>query len=254
MRSSSGVTATGSTPPPITAPSRVFPLPLIRGTVAGRTVMDARTVHIADLQGEAEEFPESSENARRWGVRTILSVPLMREGIAIGVITPRRTEARLFTDRQVALLQTFADQAVIAIENVRLFKELEARNARADRGARPADGDQRDPARHPSSPTDIQPVLDTVAESAARLCEAFDASIFRLDGDRLLLVAHHGPISAGPVGAFTFPAGSRDDRWPNGAGRADRPCRGHAGRGRRSSPRAARTRGGWVSTPCSASP
>ena len=101
-------------------------LPLIRGTVAGRTVLDGRAIHIADLQTKMREFPESSENARSWGFRSLLCVPLMREGVAIGTIALRRTEAQLFTERQVALLQTFADQAVIAIENVRLF-EVEAR-------------------------------------------------------------------------------------------------------------------------------
>ena len=102
-------------------------LPLIRGTVAGRTVLDGRALHIADLQIEDAEFPESSENARRWGFRSILCVPLMREGVAIGTIALRRSEVQLFTDRQVALLQTFADQAVIAIENARLFDEVQAR-------------------------------------------------------------------------------------------------------------------------------
>src|SRR4029453_4903338 len=99
-------------------------LPLIRGTVAGRTVLDGRAFHIADLQTEGAEFPESSENARNWGFRALLCVPLMREGVAIGTIALRRREAQLFTERQVALLQTFADQAVIAIENARLFNEL----------------------------------------------------------------------------------------------------------------------------------
>src|SRR4030095_9208385 len=104
-----------------------FSLPLIRGTVAGRSVLDGRTVHVADAPTEVkDEFPESSENARRMGFRTILSVPLIREGVAIGAINVRRTEALLFAERQVALLQTFADQAVIAIENVRLFTELQA--------------------------------------------------------------------------------------------------------------------------------
>src|SRR5262245_28573568 len=73
-------------------------------------------------------FPESSENARRMDFRTILCVPLMRDGGAIGVIALLRAEARLFTERQVALLKTFADQAVIAIENVRLFTELQEKN------------------------------------------------------------------------------------------------------------------------------
>jgi signal transduction histidine kinase len=106
-------------------PIPVDTLPLIRGTVAGRTVLDGVAFHIADLQTEDTEFPESAENARRWGLRSILCVPLMREGIAIGTIALRRTEVQLFTERQVALLQTFADQAVIAIENVRLFDEIQ---------------------------------------------------------------------------------------------------------------------------------
>ena len=103
-------------------PIRVESLPLIRGTAAGRAFLDGQTVHITDLQSETREYPESSENARRWGFHAILCVPLMREGVAIGTIALRRTEAQPFTERQVALLQTFADQAVIAIENVRLFE------------------------------------------------------------------------------------------------------------------------------------
>jgi two-component system, NtrC family, sensor kinase len=108
-------------------PISVESLPIIRGTAAGRTFLDGRTVHIADLQRETEEYPESSENAQRWGFHAILCVPLMREGVAIGVIALRRIEPEFFTERQVALLQTFADQAVIAIENVRLFNNVEAR-------------------------------------------------------------------------------------------------------------------------------
>jgi signal transduction histidine kinase len=101
-----------------------FTLPMVRGSFAGRSALDGRIVHVADGQMEANEFPEGSEQARRLGFRALLCIPLMREGVAIGVITLRDTEVRLFTDRQVALLQTFADQAVIAIENVRLFTEL----------------------------------------------------------------------------------------------------------------------------------
>src|SRR4029450_31851 len=105
-------------------------VPLVRGSFAGRCVLDGRIVHIADRQTEVTEFPEGSEFARRLGFRAILLVPLVREGVAIGVITLRRTEPRLFTDRQVALLQTFADQAVIAIENVRVFTERKGGLAR----------------------------------------------------------------------------------------------------------------------------
>ncbi len=91
-------------------------------------MLDGRTVHIADVQTEGDEFSTTSENARRQGYRTILSVPLMREGVATGAIILRRTEAQPFTERQVGLIQTFADQAVIAVENVRLFTELGASN------------------------------------------------------------------------------------------------------------------------------
>src|SRR5262245_41361101 len=108
-------------------PIPVDTLPLMRGIVVGRTVLDGRPFHIANVQTEDAEFPESGENARRWGFRSILSVPLLREGVAIGTIALRRSEVQLFTERQVALLQTFADQAVIAIENARLFEEVKAR-------------------------------------------------------------------------------------------------------------------------------
>ena len=105
----------------------------------------------------------------------------------------RRTEVRPFTPAQIKLLETFADQAVIAIENVRLFNELkealEQQTATSEILGVIA-----------SSPTDIQPVLDAVAESAARLCESSDAHIWRRESDRLLLVAHHGPIPRGPIG------------------------------------------------------
>jgi signal transduction histidine kinase len=105
-----------------------FSLPLVRGTVGGRSVLESRTIQVADLQNEDREFPDAAENARRFGFRTLLSVPLLREGLAIGGIQLRRREVQLFSEGQVALLQTFADQAVIAIENVRLFTELTAKN------------------------------------------------------------------------------------------------------------------------------
>jgi signal transduction histidine kinase len=108
--------------------TQVESVPLVRGTFTGRTVLDKRTLHIADVQTQADEFPESSKLARRLGFHTVLSVPLMREGVVIGTIALRRTEAELFTERQVALLQTFADQAVIAIQNARLFRELEKKS------------------------------------------------------------------------------------------------------------------------------
>ena len=159
-----------------------FTVPLVHGTIGGRTVLDQQTVHVADVQAETEEFPEASQYGRLFGTRTSLSVPLMREGIAIGTIHMRRTEARLFTDRQIALLQTFADQAVIAIENVRLFNEtkeaLERQTATAEI-LKVISG----------SPTDVQPVFDTIAGAAQKLCNASSGLVFTFDGKLIHLAA-----------------------------------------------------------------
>src|SRR5439155_10060352 len=103
-------------------------LPLTEETLAGRVIRERRTIHVADMQAETHEYPISSEFARNRGFRTILTVPLLRHGEAIGVIAIRRTEVRPFTDSQIALLETFADQATIAIENTRLFTELQTSN------------------------------------------------------------------------------------------------------------------------------
>ena len=159
-----------------------FTIPLVRGTANGRSVLDERTVHVADLQAEVDEFPEGSAVARRLGHRTNLSVPLMREGVAIGTICLRRTEVELFTERQVAMLQIFADQAVIAIENVRLFNEtkeaLEQQTATAEILRVIS-----------SSPTDVQPVFDAIAERAMRLCGASSGAVTKFDGELIHLAA-----------------------------------------------------------------
>jgi signal transduction histidine kinase len=104
-------------------------IPIVRSTVSGRVFLDRRTIHIDDLAAEVEtEFPAAKEAQERIGHRTLLATPLLREGVALGVIGIRRTEVRPFTDKQIALLKTFADQAVIAIENVRLFQEIQDKN------------------------------------------------------------------------------------------------------------------------------
>jgi len=169
-----------------------FTLPLVRGTANGRAVLDGRAVHIVDMQTEVDEFPEGSENARRMGHRTTLNVPLLRGGVAIGAIGVRRTEALLFTERQVALLRTFADQAVIAIENVRLFNELEARNAALTQSLEQQTATAEILRVISSSPTEVEPVFQAIVQSAASLCEATFATLHRFDGHLITFEAHHG--------------------------------------------------------------
>jgi two-component system, NtrC family, sensor kinase len=171
-----------------------FLVPVVRGTVAGRSVLERQAVSVTDLQAETEEFPEGSSLARETGQRATLSAPLLREGAPIGVILLRRAEAVPFTGKQIALVKTFADQAVIAIENVRLFKELEVRNRDLTESLEQQTAASEILRVISSSPTDIQPVFDAIAHSAARLCEAFDVVVLRVQENVLHLVAHHGPL------------------------------------------------------------
>jgi len=167
-----------------------FLLP-VNGTVGGRTVLERRVIHVADLPAETAEFPEAAANARRLGFRTILSVPLVREGVAIGVIQLRRPESVPFTDKQVSLLETFAHQAVIAIENVRLFKELEARNRelKVALEQQTATGEVLHAINR--AQTDAQPVFDIIAASALRLCGAGYGQVALFDGELLHMAAFH---------------------------------------------------------------
>jgi len=165
-------------------------------------VLDRQVIHIEDILslGEAE-FPGARSDQERLGLRTLLIAPLLREDSAIGSISIRRTEVRPFNEKQIALLKTFADQAVIAIENVRLFKELEARNRDLTEALEQQTATSEILGVIASSPTDIQPVLDVVAENASRLCDASDALIYRVEGDNLICVAQHGsvPTPQGPL-------------------------------------------------------
>jgi GAF domain-containing protein len=149
------------------------------------------------LEAELDtEYPESKRYHPDIGARTFLATPLIREGTPIGVINIRRTEVRPFSEKQIALLKTFADQAVIAIENARLFQELDSRNNQLTESLEQQTATSEILGVIASSPTDLQPVLNAVAENAARLCDSKDAQIFRVEGDLVRKVASYGDTSA----------------------------------------------------------
>src|SRR5262249_23464259 len=123
---------------------------------------------------------------------TFLGASLRQHGDFIGGLFARRTEVRPFTPAQIKLLETFAEQAVIAIENVRLFNELQERNAQLTESLEQQTATSSILEVIASSPSDLQPVMDAIAESAARLCDSHDAQIYRLEGDVVRKVASHG--------------------------------------------------------------
>src|SRR6516165_6789994 len=152
--------------------------------LSGRAVLEARTIHVADLS-ESDEYPEGKELARRFGHRTTLTVPLLRDQKAIGGICVRRREARPFTDKQIAQVQNFAAQAVIAIENARLLNEL-----RESLQQQTATSEVL--AVISRTPGELAPVFQAMLANATRICEAELGFLWRAEGDGFRAVALHG--------------------------------------------------------------
>ena len=163
------------------------PIPAGRGSVVGRTVLEGKVVHIADILSDTEfTFTEA---VKVGGYRTMLGVPLLREGTPIGVVVLQRRTVRPFTDKQIELVTTFADQAVIAIENTRLLNEL--REALQQQTAT-----SEVLQVISSSPGDLEPVFEAMLERATRICDAKFGTLYRREGDGFRITAmHHAPAA-----------------------------------------------------------
>ena len=170
-------------------------VPLDRSTVMGRAICDMQPIQLEDQQAAGDDFARGREFARRFGHRTILAVPLMREDRAMGCILIRRTEVRPFEQKDVALLTTFADQAAIAIENVRLFEAEQQRTRELSESLEQQTATAEVLKTISRSTFDLQSVLNALVESVARLCDADIVAIRRPKGMSFLHVASHGAPS-----------------------------------------------------------
>ena len=189
----------GGSPEALAAARSRYPRPLDMDTVPGMTVLTRSVVHVPDTE-DASVNELIRRVGRELGFRSIVSVPMLREGEAFGAVLVTRREAGRFSDADVALLLTFADQAVIAIENVRLFTELQDKNqALTEAHSRVSETLEQQTATADilrvisSSPTDTRPVFDAIVQSASRLCGGEYAIVTRYDGELLQLAALHNP-------------------------------------------------------------
>jgi signal transduction histidine kinase/DNA-binding response OmpR family regulator/putative methionine-R-sulfoxide reductase with GAF domain len=166
------------------------PIQLGRGTLCGRTALEGRTLHVPDVLADPEYTFAEGQRVGQW--RTALGVPLLREGNPIGVLILTRRAVRPFTDKQIELVTTFADQAVIAIENVRLFDEVQAQKRELSESLERQTATSEVLSVISRSPGELEPVFQAMLENATRICEAKLGNLLLYDGDAFRIVAMHG--------------------------------------------------------------
>jgi two-component system, NtrC family, sensor kinase len=194
---------------------RDIPVQPERGSLTGRVLVEGKPVHIADVQADPDYTFSKAQQLGDY--RTALGVPMLREGVTIGLISLARSEVRPFTDKQIELVTTFADQAAIAIENVRLFDEVQAKTRDLSEALTYQTGSSNILSAIASSPTDIGPVLKAIVESACELCDAYDAIVRLKVGDELQFSAHHGPLPTGLLDKYPI-----NRNWVTGRSVVDR--------------------------------
>src|SRR5215831_12721941 len=171
------------------------PVPMDHGSLTGRTMLECKTIHIHDVLADPEY--KLTETARIGRYRTLLGVPLMREGTPIGVISLQRSTVRPFTDKQIELVSTFADQAVIAIENVRLFDEVQARTVELTESLQQQTTTADILSVISNSLDDTQPVFDAIVQSGLKLFPGATVLVALADGDQVKAAAIAAPDPAG---------------------------------------------------------
>jgi GAF domain-containing protein len=160
-----------------------------RGTVVGRTLFEGKTVHVEDVQADPDY--KLSGVIALGGYRTMLGVPMLREGIPIGVIALTQSTVRPFTAKQIELVQIFADQAVIAIENVRLFEAEQQRTRELSESLEQQTATSEVLKVISTSPGELEPVFDAMVKNAVRLCQAEFGNLFLYDGQEFVSAALH---------------------------------------------------------------
>jgi len=161
-----------------------------RGSVVSRVLLEGKSVHIPDVLADPEYTLR--ETARLAGYRTSLGVPLLREGSPIGLLVLQRATVRPYTDKEIELAETFADQAVIAIENVRLFDEVQARTRELSESLKQQTATSEVLQIISSSQGDLEPVFNAMLGNATRICEAKFGVLFLYEGDAFRVMALHG--------------------------------------------------------------